>query len=699
MAATTSQNSKKKYWRLFLILFAAILLFSFCAQVVATAGGRIKIEQISIDSRGAVIQADLYYPAGTNDTDSLPGIIVAHGAGVNKGNYKSIAEELARRGFVVMNVNSYGMSGSEMPAYDEYDQGQDGFNSWATSGGLYDAMQFLRTLNFVDQTRLALVGHSMGSMRAEFATMLDCSYLTYNDIMVNVLHDTFGQTFTEDEILLDADQLAAERLNADQLEYYNYLKEQNREWYDTRISSILILGTSGKNIVPRKEVSVGGHTVLRNCQVNLSIVCGTYDSTAFITNDYALDSWFVDGQIATDTWYRVDDVAGHSEVVGTIDDSVATNSALLDAVNARQARFVTYNPETHSKNFLSVQTTSDIVRYCEQTLKYNCGELTDAATQPIDAYDSIFMWREIFNFLAMCAMLGMLVPLAALLYDTAFFAPCRGTVAMNTTRYSKKRYWITSIVSALIGLVTIYWLNVKVFAPMLPANDMFPLWPVFWLGPIFLLVFAGFSIVELLVFNYLDKKKYGAGFVASANLKMRPLNVLKTLLAAVIIIFVAYTSLDIIKYLFNQDYRLWMFAFDQLKVEYWADVFKYFLFTFLQFLPIGAALNYARRPDIPEWLDEVLTVLFGSVGVWLLALANILVLNAGGTALCSWQFTYQFLLAVPVTIYLCRRLYKVTNSVWLGAFVNAFLLGWSFVGAAGYNIYHAQSVFSTFFNF
>ena len=125
MAATTSQNSKKKYWRLFLILFAAILLFSFCAQVVATAGGRIKIEQISIDSRGAVIQADLYYPAGTNDTDSLPGIIVAHGAGVNKGNYKSIAEELARRGFVVMNVNSYGMSGSEMPAYDEYDQGQD----------------------------------------------------------------------------------------------------------------------------------------------------------------------------------------------------------------------------------------------------------------------------------------------------------------------------------------------------------------------------------------------------------------------------------------------------------------------------------------------------------------------------------------------------------------------------------------------
>ena len=691
-------QTKAGCWRLFLVLLAAILLFSFCAQMVATAGGRIKIEQISIDSRGAVLEADLYYPAGTSDEDKLPAIIVAHGAGVNKGNYKGIAEELARRGFVVMNVNGYGTSRSEMPPYDEYDQGQDAFNMWSTCSGLYDALQFLRTFNFVDQTRLGFVGHSQGSFRAEYASMIDCSYFTFNDIMINVLCDNFGQTFTEAEILMDADELAAARLNADQLEYYEHIKAEKRAWYDTRVSTILILGTSGRHIVPRQAVSVAGHEVMRNCQINLSIMCGTFDSTAFITNDYALDSWFVEEKIATDTWYAVDDVSESSTVVGTINDSVASNAALLEAVNNRQARFVTYNPETHSKNFLSVQTTSDIVRFCEQTLKYNCGDLEVAGTQPIDAFNSVFVWREIFNFMAMCAMLGMLVPLTGILYSSEFFAPCKGTKPMNTTVFSKKRYWLMSLASAVISFICMYWLN-TVFAPFLPCNNAFPMWPGFWLGPIFLLMFAGFSIVQLTAFYFIDKKTYGTSFIGCANIKMSAVNIAKTLLAAMIIIFTAYMSLVIVKYLFNQDYRLWMFAFDELKVEYWGDVSKYFVLAFLQFLPIGAALNYARRPDIPEWLDETLTVVFGSIGVWLLAIINIAVLNAGGTAISSWQFTYQFLLAVPVTIYLARRLYKVTNSVWLGAFVNAFILGWTFAGPSGYNMYHAQSLISTFFNF
>ena len=46
-----------------------------------------------------------------------------------------------------------------------------------------------------------------------------------------------------------------------------------------------------------------------------------------------------------------------------------------------------------------------------QTLEYNCGDLTDPATKPIDPSSSVFVLREIFNFLAMCAMLAMLVPL------------------------------------------------------------------------------------------------------------------------------------------------------------------------------------------------------------------------------------------------------------------------------------------------
>jgi hypothetical protein len=154
-----------------------------------------------------------------------------------------------------------------------------------------------------------------------------------------------------------------------------------------------------------------------------------------------------------------------------------------------------------------------------------------------------------------------------------------------------------------------------------------------------------------------------------------------------------------VKYLFNQDYRMWMFAFDDMKVEYWGYVLMLLVFCFVQLLIIGAALNYNRRTDIPEWLEELLTVVCGSIGVWLIAIINITVLNAGGAQFSNWQFTYQFLLGVPVSIYLLRRLYKATHSIWLGAFVTSLILGWSLVAPAGFMIYHAPGIFSVFFHY
>lgn len=690
-------KTKKGCYRLFLILFAAIFIFSFCAQLISTSGGRIKVEKITIDSRGAVLEGDLYYPAGVSDVQKLPAIVVAHGAGVSKGNYKCYAEELARREFVVFNINGYGTGGSEMPPYDEYDQGQDAFNMWGTSSGVYDALEFIRTLNFVDQTRVALVGHSQGSFRCEYASMLDVPYLTFNDVMINVLYDTFGQTFTEDEIMMNADELAAKKLNADQLDYYNYLRAEKEAWYNTRVKSICIIGTTGSHIVPRQTISVGGFEVQRNCQLNLSIISGTFDNVTFVVKDYALDSWFVENEIATDTWYAVDDMTETGTVVAKLGESVADNSALEAAVDSRQARFVSYNVETHSKNFLSVATTCDIVEFCTQTLKYNCGDLLAAGTTPIPTESSVFTWREILNFLAMCAMIGMLAPLAGILVKTPFFEECVGKEEMNVAVHSGKRKILVNIASVVVGFICMYWLN-TIFAPFLKCDAAHPWWPVYWLGAIFLSMFAGLSLVELIVYWLLDRKTIGFAGIKAANLKMSVVAVLKTLLLSIILLIVAYASLAGVKYLFNQDFRLWMFAFDEMKVEYWGWACRMFVIMFAQFLIIGAALNYNRAPGKAEWLDELIAVIMGSLGVWLVAIINIIVLHAGKPQFSSWQFTYQFLMAVPVNIYLCRRLYKVTKSVWLGAFVNAFILAWTFLAAGGYNTYHAQSVISTFFH-
>lgn len=59
---------------------------------------------------------------------------------------------------------------------------------------------------------------------------------------------------------------------------------------------------------------------------------------------------------------------------------------------------------------------------------------------------------------------------------------------------------------------------------------------------------------------------------------------LKSLLLSFILVLAGYATLDLIKYLFNQDYRMWMFAFDELKVEHWWYVLLTMVFTFVQLL-------------------------------------------------------------------------------------------------------------------
>ena len=68
------------------ILLCALLLSSFIAAAISSNFGSIKIETIRIDSRGAELVGDLYYPAGTSDEDKIPAIAVAHGACVTKNN-------------------------------------------------------------------------------------------------------------------------------------------------------------------------------------------------------------------------------------------------------------------------------------------------------------------------------------------------------------------------------------------------------------------------------------------------------------------------------------------------------------------------------------------------------------------------------------------------------------------------------------
>lgn len=687
--------------RLFAMFLILVLLFSFCARLLSSDWGNVKNARVTIDSRGATIDADLYYPAGTNDRDKLPAVLVAHGGGVEKGVAKGMAEELARRGFVVLNVNAYCVSLSEQPAYDEADQGIDGFNNQITPSGMLDALNFVRTLNFVDQERIGMVGHSMGSRRTARACMMDCGYYSLNDLMINFMYDELGQAFTEEEIKLNANELAEERLSADELKYYNAVLEDTAEYYNTRVKSLLMLGSDANAITPLQEVCVGGHNVMRNCQVNFGIASGLWDFNYrnYPSSDVAKESWHTNGaDIEKETWYIIDDVNNSCAVVGPESEvSAVDDKAFQDAINNRATRLYNQNRETHSKNFFSNQTTADVVKYFEQTLGYNGGELGASNSRPIASTNLIFMVREGFNLLAMISVVCMLIALASMLVKTEYFKSCAVDVpAGNVKPFNKKHFILLSTLGIAIEFLAIYLAN-GVFVPGLPNVSLLPFFPSWWLTFIFIGILGIGSIVTLVICKLFDKNNNN---FAALNIKLKLSAILKTVLIGFILLATAYFTLVIVIDLFNQDFRFWMAVFSEMKIEYWRYVWRYALCMLPFFLLIGASTNYTIRTDIPQWKDTLITVVINSLGVFLCCLVNYLMLSYADTLWSTFISTYGMLIIVPVTVYITRKMYLVTRSIWLGAVTNSLLVAWSFCSAMGLNcmMYNAQNWITTIFN-
>ena len=693
-----TRDGSARLLALFLIL---VLLFSFCARLIQADWGKVKISRVTIDSRGATIDADLYYPAGTNDKNKLPAVLVAHGGGVEKGVAKGVADELARRGFVVLNVNAYGVALSEQPPYDEAGQGIDGFSNMLTPSGMLDALNFVRTLKFVDQERIGLTGHSMGSRRTGRVGIMDCGYLTINDMMFNFMYEELGQTFTEEEITQDPSALAAERLNSDQLLYYQAKLAEVTAYYNTRAKAVLMFGSNAGDITPMQTMQVAGHDVLRNCQVNFGVLSGEWDYNyrEYPRSDVAKASWHTgDADIQLDTWYIIDDLGNTCTIVGPENQvSVLNSPEMQAAIQNRTLRITNQNRETHSKNFFSNATTSDIVKFFEQTLMYNGGELGAADAKPIDSSNMVFMIRECMNLLAMLALVCMLIAFAGLLLHTKFFSACVKPVSEREPKpFNVKQFIIFSVLAVAFTFVAIHLAN-GVYVPGLPNVPFLPFFPSWWLTFIFIGILAIGSVITLIARKVVDK---GESRFADLNVKAGLIPVLKTVLLSAILLFTGYMTLVIVVDLFNQDFRFWMAVFTEMKIEYWRYIWRYTICMLPFFLLIGASTNYSIRTDIPQWKETLITVVINSLGVYLCCLANYLILSGADTLWSSFISTYGMLVIVPITVYITRKMYLLTKSIWLGALTNSMLLAWCFCSSIGLNcmMYNAQTWLSNIFN-
>jgi len=152
---------------LFIILLAVLIGAMALASAVQRDFGRVTVSNVHFPNYNAIpIRAKLMRPAIDNTDIRFPGIVYIHGYQNNRETGDGYCIEMARRGFVVLNIDAIGRGNSGIPN----DPAQPDFDK--TYGGL-SSLDYLRSLSFVDPDTVGMMGHSLGAEMAYTVALHD----------------------------------------------------------------------------------------------------------------------------------------------------------------------------------------------------------------------------------------------------------------------------------------------------------------------------------------------------------------------------------------------------------------------------------------------------------------------------------------------------------------------------------------------
>ena len=134
------------------ILLALILVGYNIASDVNNGNGSIEFTLVTIPSEKGDLSGFLYIPDEADLVNPLPAVLLTHGISNSKETLTGLAIELSRRGLVCLCLDLYGHGLSE---------GQLRTND--ASIGVISGVEYLSGLDYVDENRLALIGHSLGA--------------------------------------------------------------------------------------------------------------------------------------------------------------------------------------------------------------------------------------------------------------------------------------------------------------------------------------------------------------------------------------------------------------------------------------------------------------------------------------------------------------------------------------------------------
>ena len=639
---------KKKLNSIVWVIISLILILTSCigASLIQTDFGNVTVTDVRIPMpHGETLRALVHRPATATKENPAPAVITSHGYHATLETQDITSIELARRGFVVFNMDTYSAgnsSGTTIP----YGESRSYYGL-----GMLQLVDYVHdNIDYVDPDRIGITGHSTGGRNVAFTL------------------DAYGR-------------------NEHGLEYVG--QPDDASDYETKVSSALILA-----FFP-------DHYLLNNMpsNVNVGINFARYDEGATVQVTKVDGYQWPDMTVSPEAKFFINTTTPDAFSLKTdaaIDPETGHNDvALSDWDNGEKVEIgkyygsiedgtmrVVYNPNTsHQWQFFSKRNSTITNQFFMDTL---------GAPNPIAADNQLWFLKEVLNAVGLVGFFLLLIPLATVLMKTPFFGtllqPAGPARPAPATVRSKLVFVISLILLAVIPGFMVMPAFSKIAYGMIFTNsatnsstDFFP-----QPGPNAIIVWAVLNaIIAIVIFavGYFINGKESKDGSVKQGLCLKWCSLGKSLLLAFIVTCCAYLTVLFADRFFKTDFRFWSFAVRAADGNILRLWWHYVPFMLIFWLATSFMVNISARIQVKRpWTNTAMCVLVNTIGLIGVVVIQFAVLFS--TGLAAWYanrawvnvcLIIPFIPMMAIGTVILRKAYERTGTIYLGAFIMAFV--------------------------
>ena len=409
--------------------------------------------------------------------------------------------------------------------------------------------------------------------------------------------------------------------------------------------------------------------VLRDVKSNVGVSYALYDEGAF-RND--LKGWkAADMTIAPESLRTVNSILRLENIVSEVELGKyygdLQNNTLRVIFNEKLLHpFQPYNAEA----------TANQLSYFD----YVFSEPT-----PLDNYDQIWQWKELFTLINMIVGFLLIIPLTRHLLQIKFFSSIVKPVPPALPKQSQQGkivFWSVFVIGATIACVTfIPMVDIaKVLFPEAANRELTWFFPQRMNNSVMLWAVLNGSVGFILFFlsYFLFGKKHGATMSSwGANVSFSDLA--RTFLLGILVFLIYYIILYSIYFLFHIDYRFWFMGVRIFQPEMLLVLAMYFPFFFIFFFSNSLRVNGAMRFEgQTEAISRLIAGFANSAGLFLIIIIQYTVFAATGTVYwtTNWLSVNLLFGIVPIMFilpYFNRIFFQMTGRIYLGPIITCLI--------------------------